>query len=201
MQIRTAEFEISASEVGGCPQDALPEFAFIGRSNVGKSSLINALTNRKNLCRVSKTPGRTRLINCFKVNEDWRLVDLPGYGFVKTGKKDRGVFEELIGRYFVEREGLSCCFVLIDSRHSPQTVDLDFTAWLTANAVPFVLVFTKADKLKPNPLQRNVDAFLKAMEEFSSALPRVLVTSAQSGEGRQELLKFIGLCLASSGAE
>lgn len=196
MQIGDVHYEKGATELGECPDDGLPEFAFIGRSNVGKSSLINTLTGRKDLCRVSKTPGRTRLINFLMVDGHWRLVDLPGYGFVRSGKKDRAVFEEMIGRYFVERENLTCCFVLIDSRHSPQTVDLDFSAWLVANGVPFVVVFTKCDKPKPKVLRQNVDAFLEAMGDFTSALPRVFLTSSQDGKGKRELLGFIGRCLS-----
>ena len=197
MKVGTVHYESAAQGVDDCPGDGLAEFAFIGRSNVGKSSLINKVAGRKDLCRVSKTPGRTRLIHFMKVDENWRLVDLPGYGFVKSGKKDRQVFEEMIGRYFVERENLLCCFLLIDSRHSPQAVDLDFAAWLVANAVPFVVVFTKCDKPKAGALRRNVDAFLEAMKEFSAGAPRVFLSSSQSGAGKHELLGFMGQCLSA----
>lgn len=200
MQIGKVHYEKAAAGVDDCPVDGLAEFAFIGRSNVGKSALINSLSGRKDLCRVSKTPGRTRLIHFMMVDGKWRLVDLPGYGFVKSGKKDREVFEEMIGRYFVERDSLRCCFLLIDSRHSPQAVDLDFAAWMVANAVPFVVVFTKCDKPKAAVLRRNIDAFLEAMKEFASGSPRVFRTSSRTGEGRRELLRFISECLAGPAA-
>ncbi len=201
MQIKIVAHEKAAVSVGDCPVDGLAEFAFIGRSNVGKSSLINKLTGLKNLCRVSKTPGRTQLIHFMLVDGRWRLVDLPGYGFVKSGKKHREKLEDLIASYFVERNHLSCCFLLIDSRHGPQDTDLDFAAWLVANAVPFALVFTKCDKPKAAILQRNVDAFIEAMQGFATGSPRVILTSSQTGEGRRELLGFINSCLSCEETE
>lgn len=192
MQIQSATFVTSSPDLETCPESELPEFAFIGRSNVGKSSLINTLTNKKDLAMVSSTPGRTRLINFFLINKRWTLVDLPGYGYAKASGHDRKKFNEFVSDYLVNRPKLSCVFVLIDSRHTPQKIDLEFTQWLVEYEVPFVLVFTKTDKVKPGAVTRNIELFKEAMSEFCDGLPRVYNSSAKSGSGRKEILGFIG---------
>ena len=192
MQIQSATFVTSSPDLETCPESELPEFAFIGRSNVGKSSLINTLTNKKDLAMVSSTPGRTRLINFFLINKLWTLVDLPGYGYAKASGHDRKKFNEFVSDYLVNRPKLSCVFVLIDSRHTPQKIDLEFTSWLVEYEVPFVLVFTKTDKVKPGAVTRNIELFKEAMSEFCDGLPRVYTSSAKSGNGRKEILGFIG---------
>jgi len=192
MQIQSATFVTSSPDLETCPESELPEFAFIGRSNVGKSSLINTLTNKKDLAMVSSTPGRTRLINFFLINKLWTLVDLPGYGYAKASGHDRKKFNEFVSDYLVNRPKLSCVFVLIDSRHTPQKIDLEFTQWLVEYEVPFVLVFTKTDKVKPGAVTRNIELFKEAMSEFCDGLPRVYTSSAKSGSGRKEILGFIG---------
>lgn len=192
MQIQSATFVTSSPDLETCPESELPEFAFIGRSNVGKSSLINTLTNKKDLAMVSSTPGRTRLINFFLINKLWTLVDLPGYGYAKASGHDRKKFNEFVSDYLVNRPKLSCVFVLIDSRHTPQKIDLEFTQWLVEYEVPFVLVFTKTDKVKPGAVTRNIELFKEAMSEFCDGLPRVYNSSAKSGSGRKEILGFIG---------
>lgn len=196
MQIQSATFETSSPDLESCPETALPEFAFIGRSNVGKSSLINMLTGKKNLAMVSGTPGRTRLINFFQINRKWSLVDLPGYGYAKASGQHRQKFNEVVSDYLVNRGNLSCVFVLVDSRHGPQRIDLEFTAWLIEYRIPFVLVFTKADKSKPGRVRENIDAFLEAMGDFCDGLPRVFACSAKTSAGRKELLNFIGKAVA-----
>lgn len=198
MQIKSAVFHSSAADLESCPPSDFPEFAFIGRSNVGKSSLINALVNqRKNIADVSKTPGRTQLINTFRINEKWNLIDLPGYGFAKVSGKKKNRFNEFVSDYLLNRESLVCVFCLIDSRHSPQKLDLEFTQWLMDSGIPFVLVFTKADKMKPGAVQRNIDAFLEEMSEWCSGLPRTFITSASTQQGRKELLTFVQEALES----
>jgi GTP-binding protein len=189
MRVREAEFERSFAVLGECPADEIPEFAFIGRSNVGKSSLLNLLTGKKNLARVSQTPGCTQLINFFRINRTLRFVDLPGYGFAKVPKGGRAVFQALISDYLSRRPNLRCVFVLIDSRLEPQRIDLEFLEWLAGLDRAFDLVFTKADKLKPSILQRNVEAFLGAIAPFHPENHR---TSSKTGEGRLQLLKRIG---------
>jgi GTP-binding protein len=169
----------------------LPEFAFIGRSNVGKSSLLNVLSNQSALARVSKTPGRTREINFFTINQTWSLVDLPGYGYAKASKSDRERFNEFVSDYLVARENLCCAFVLIDSRHEPQEIDQDFVRWLVENEIPFALVFTKTDKLKPGVVNKNIALFQEAMAEWSQGEPPIFSTSSKTRDGRKELLKFI----------
>jgi GTP-binding protein len=166
MKIASATFLISSPDLESCPDPSVPEFAFIGRSNVGKSSLLNMLTGKKDLAKVSGSPGHTRLINFFDINHKWRLVDLPGYGYAKTSKVDRDKFQVMISEYLSERVGLSCVFVLIDSRHSPQQLDLEFVQWLMEAGVPFVLVFTKADKLKAAKVKKNMEQFGEAMSEW-----------------------------------
>lgn len=195
VKIVSAQFELSAVSLEGCPRGAVPEFAFIGRSNVGKSTLLNLIAGQQGLARVSGSPGRTREINFFMVNEQWRLVDLPGYGYAKVSKAQRAGFREFVSNYLLERESLFCAFVLIDSRHSPQGLDLEFVQWLVEASVPFVLVFTKADKNKAAVVQKNVADFLKAMEEFSEGSPTVFVTSTKTRAGRREILAFIGEAL------
>lgn len=198
MQIHNASYQTSALELGKCPDPEFPEFAFIGRSNVGKSSLINSLVNqRKPLADVSKTPGRTQMINFFRINDAWHLVDLPGYGFAKVSGKKQDKFNEFVSDYLVNRTNLVCVFALIDSRHKPQKIDLEFTRWLMESEVPFVLVFTKADKMKPGAVKRNIEAFHEAMKEWCDVLPRTYTTASATGQGRKEVLEFIGQAIDS----
>lgn len=198
MQIHTATFETSSPDFDTCPESKLPEFAFIGRSNVGKSSLINTLSNKKDLAVVSSKPGRTRLINFFLMNKKWTLVDLPGYGFAKASGQARGKFNEFVSDYLVKRDNLSCVFVLIDSRLTPQRRDLEFTAWLIEYQIPFVLVYTKTDKVKPSIVQTNIDLFKQEMKEFCDGLPRIYTCSAKTGVGRREILEFVDQAVANS---
>ena len=191
MKINKAEFVISNTDVSKAPQDPLPEYAFIGRSNVGKSSLINMLTNHKKLAKTSGTPGKTQLINHFKINDDWFLVDLPGYGYAKTSKTSRRKFQKLITDYFKNRRNLVNAFVLVDSRHPPQKVDMEFMRWLGENRIPFSIVFTKTDKLSSNELGKNLRKYkMKFLQEWQS-LPQIFVTSASSKLGRDEILNYI----------
>ena len=191
MKIKSAEFVISNSDVSKCPKDRLPEFAFIGRSNVGKSSLINMLVDRKSLAKTSGKPGKTRLINHFKINENWFLVDLPGYGYAKVSKSTKADFQSFIKKYFTAREQLLYGFILIDSRIEPQQIDLDFMEWLGMSQIPFCIVFTKTDKISSVELQKNIAQYkrtlLKTWEEF----PQYFETSAETGKGKEEVLKFI----------
>lgn len=191
MRIQSAKFIKSAVKLADCPAAELPEFAFIGRSNVGKSSLINLLTNKDGLARVSKTPGRTREINFFKINDNWSLVDLPGYGYAKVSKSMRDQFNEFVSEYLLERENLCGTFVLIDSRHSPQKLDLQFVSWLIDTEIPFALIFTKTDKVKPKVVNKNINQFKEAMKDFSSGEPIVFQSSATTRDGRNEILAFI----------
>lgn len=195
MKITSATFHTSAPDLDGCPESPLPEFAFIGRSNVGKSSLLNMLTGKKGLAKVSGSPGHTRLINFFTINERWSLVDLPGYGYAKISKEHRERFQEMIADFMINRPNLSCVFVLIDARLGPQAMDLEFVRWLMENGVPFVLVFTKTDKLKASKIERNIAAFTEAMAEWCEGLPRIFTSSAKTGSGRKDLLTFIGQAL------
>lgn len=174
----------------------LSEFAFIGRSNVGKSSLINLLTNKDGLARVSKTPGRTREINFFKINNLWSLVDLPGYGYAKVSKTQRDQFNEFVSEYLLERENLLGTFVLVDSRHTPQKIDLQFVGWLIEVGLPFALIFTKTDKSKPKVVKKNMGLFLEAMKEFSDGSPIYFESSATTRDGRKEILDFVEAALA-----
>lgn len=191
MEIKSAEFIVSSSRADMCPPSELPEYAFIGRSNVGKSSLINMLTGRKALAMTSATPGKTLLINHFLVNGEWHLVDLPGYGYAKRGKKEMEKLYHLITHYVTERQQLTCLFVLIDSRLTPQQIDLDFIQFLGENGVPFALVFTKADKNKQGETRKNVDRFLRTLQEEWEELPPHFITSSEKRLGRQELLSYI----------
>lgn len=191
MEIRSAEFVVSSSRADMCPATSLPEYAFIGRSNVGKSSLINMLTGRKGLAMTSSTPGKTLLINHFLVNGEWHLVDLPGYGYAKRGKKEMEKLYHLITHYVTERQQLSCLFVLIDSRLAPQQIDLDFIQYLGEQQVPFALVFTKADKNKQGETRRHVNHFLRTLQEEWEELPPHFITSSEKRLGRNELLAYI----------
>ena len=192
MIIKSADFFISSGRADQCPQDSkLPEYAFIGRSNVGKSSLINMLTGRKALAKTSSTPGKTMLINHFIINNEWYLVDLPGYGFARRGKKEMEKFRNLIEYYILERQQLTCLFVLIDSRLPPQKIDLEFIQWLGEEGIPFCIVFTKADKNKTGELKKNVQGFLIKLQEEWEELPVHFVTSSEKGTGRMELLDYI----------
>ena len=191
MKIKSAEFLISNSDVQRCPKDKLPEYAFIGRSNVGKSSLINALTKRKSLAKTSGKPGKTQLINHFIINKNWFLVDLPGYGYAKVSKSEKKTFQKFITNYFKERKQLVAAFVLIDCRHEPQKVDLAFMEWLATNNVPFFIVFTKADKLTKNKLPVNIENYKNKMLEFWEEMPPYFVTSSLNKHGCDDLLKHV----------
>ena len=197
MKIQNAKFKTSAISFDGCPAPDLPEFAFIGRSNVGKSSLINLLTNKEGLARVSKTPGRTREINFFSINDSWNLVDLPGYGYAKVSKSQRDHFNEFVSDYLLNRETLTGIFVLIDSRHSPQKIDLEFLAWLIEAQLTFALIFTKTDKSKPKLVRKNIGLFLERMKEFSEGDPIYFETSTTTRTGRKEVLKFIETAISN----
>ena len=189
--IKSARFVISNSDVKKCPTDGRPEYAFIGRSNVGKSSLINMLTRHNKLAMTSAMPGKTLLINHFIVNDEWYLVDLPGYGYAKRSKSQNEQLEHIISSYVLDREQMTNLFVLIDSRHAPQKIDLEFFEWLGENGVPFAIVFTKADKLTKTALAANVEAYKKTLLGQWEELPPVFVTSSESAMGRDELLLYI----------
>lgn len=191
MKIKSAEFVISNSKVEKCPNSTLPEYAFIGRSNVGKSSLINMLTGRKSLAKTSAKPGKTQLINHFLINKNWHLVDLPGYGYAKVSKSTKKTFQKFITAYFEKRKQMICAFVLIDSRHSPQAIDMEFMQWLGEHAVPFCIIFTKADKLKPKALENNISNYKTEMLQVWEEMPEYFVTSATSGKGKDEILEYI----------
>ncbi|MBR3477924.1 MAG: YihA family ribosome biogenesis GTP-binding protein [Bacteroidaceae bacterium] len=191
MEIKTAEFKISSPRADMCPATNLPEYAFIGRSNVGKSSLINMLTGRNKLAMTSSTPGKTMLINHFLINESWYLVDLPGYGYAQRGKREMDKLWNLISHYVLEREQLTCLCVLIDIRHEPQRKDLDFLTFLGENGVPFVIVFTKADKITKSRQLTNVEQYMSVLTEQWEELPPYFITSTQSRQGREELLDYI----------
>ncbi|WP_155284683.1 ribosome biogenesis GTP-binding protein YihA/YsxC [Capnocytophaga felis] len=189
--ITKAEFIISNSDVSKCPNEPLPEYAFIGRSNVGKSSLINMLTNNKNLAKTSGRPGKTQLINHFKINNNWFLVDLPGYGYARVSKSTKKVFQKFITQYFEKRHQLVCAFVLVDIRHEPQKIDLEFMQWLGENNIPFGIIFTKADKLKPAAIERNVEVYKQILLETWEEFPPYFVTSSENKTGKEELLQYI----------
>ena len=191
MKIKSADFVMSNSNVMKAPKDRIPEYAFIGRSNVGKSSLINMLMGRKDLAKISGKPGKTQLINHFKINDEWFLVDLPGYGYAQVSKKKRTIFQFFIENYFKEREQLVCTFVLIDSRHDPQKIDLEFMQFLGENQIPFCIVFTKADKLGSSKLNKQITSYKKKLLKHWETLPTSFLTSSASGLGRDEFLSFI----------
>ncbi|WP_160139009.1 ribosome biogenesis GTP-binding protein YihA/YsxC [Chryseobacterium sp. c4a] len=191
MIIKTATFVKSSGKWQECPEPNIPEYAFIGRSNVGKSSLINAMMNHKDLAKTSQTPGKTQLINHFLVNEDWYLTDLPGYGYAKVSKVQRKDFEKLITNYILNRRNLVNLFVLVDIRHKPQAIDLDFMQWCGESGVPFSIVFTKADKLKPNAVIKNVEDYKLELHKTWEDLPELYITSAEKKEGGDAILDFI----------
>lgn len=191
MQITSAKFIISNSDVAKCPATGMHEYAFIGRSNVGKSSLINMLTGKRKLAMTSSTPGKTTLINHFLINDSWYIVDLPGYGYALRSKADREKLKHIIEDYILERPQMTSLFVLIDSRHKPQKIDMEFTDWLGENGVPFAIVFTKADKLGKMALAANIDAYKAELLKHWEELPPTFVTSSESKLGRDELLDYI----------
>lgn len=191
MIIRSADFVISNTDVKKCPDSRLPEYAFIGRSNVGKSSLINMLTQRKGLAMTSQKPGKTQLINHFLINQEWHLVDLPGYGFARVGQSNRERLKTIIEDYILEREQLTSLFILLDCRHEPQKIDLEFIEWAGENGVPFALVFTKADKLSKGRLASNIEVYKQKLLESWEELPPIFITSSEAKEGREELLAYI----------
>ena len=192
MQIKSAKFVVSNQTVSNCPDNLLPEYAFIGRSNVGKSSLINMLTNQKKLAKTSGRPGKTQLINHFIINEKWYLVDLPGYGYARVSKKTKKIFQAFITAYFKERKQLVCAFVLIDIRHKPQEIDLKFMQWLTENEIAFSIIFTKSDKLKPNDIQDKISSYKEIVEKIWEEMPNYFITSSTKYIGKESLLNFIG---------
>lgn len=191
MQIKSAEFLVSSARIDQCPKTNLPEYAFIGRSNVGKSSLINMLTGKSKLAKTSATPGKTILINHFVINGEWYLVDLPGYGYAKRSKKDTEKFEHMITTYILDREQMTNLFLLIDVRHEPQQIDLEFMEWLGENGVPFSIVFTKADKVSKAKLKGNVTHYLTELKKQWEELPPYFVTSSEAKLGREEILDYI----------
>ena len=191
MDIKFAEFIMSNSDVAKCPKNRIPEYAFIGRSNVGKSSLINMLTSRKNLAKTSGRPGKTQLINHFLINKNWFLVDLPGYGYAKVSKSAKKTFQKFITQYFSLREQLVNAFVLVDIRHEPQTIDLEFMQWLGENGIPFSIIFTKADKLKPQAIINHVNNYQNVLLETWEAMPKYFVTSSSKNIGKDDVLDYI----------
>lgn len=191
MIIKDAQFVISNTDYKKCPEDGKPEYAFIGRSNVGKSSLINMLTNRKGLAMTSSTPGKTQLINHFIINDEWYLVDLPGYGYAQRGKKGREMIREIIDSYIMNRGALTCLFLLLDCRHEAQKIDLEFMQWLGENGVPFVIVFTKTDKLSKSKLTESINAYKEKLGEIWEELPPLFFTSSEKREGKDDILNYI----------
>jgi GTP-binding protein len=191
MHVKSSRFVISNTEVAKCPKSKLPEYAFIGRSNVGKSSLINALCNKKKLAKTSSRPGKTQLINHFLINENWHLVDLPGFGYARVSKTQKKVFQKFITNYFKERTQLVTAFLLVDIRHEPQPIDLNFMQWLGENFIPFSIIFTKADKLKPKAIEKSIADYSKKLLDTWEELPPLFVTSSLHRSGVEEVLKYI----------
>jgi len=191
MEITDARFIVSNTDVKKCPEPKLPEYAFIGRSNVGKSSLINKITNKRSLAKISGKPGKTRLINHFLINNEWFLVDLPGYGYAKVPVTERKKIELMIQKYILQRENLYCLFVLIDSRHEPQQADIDFMEWLGISEIPFSIIFTKTDKLNQKELEANLKNYETKMFEKWEVMPGYFISSSETGAGTQEILDFI----------
>lgn len=191
MEIKDAKFIISNTDIKKCPEGNLPEYAFIGRSNVGKSSLINMLANRKGLAMTSSMPGKTQLINHFMINDEWYIVDLPGYGYAQRGKEGRENIRRIIENYILEREQMTCLFLLLDSRHSPQKIDMEFMEWLGENGIPFCIVFTKLDKLSKRQIADNLKAYKDKLSEQWEELPPIFETSSEARLGREEILNWI----------
>ena len=191
MQVKKAEFIISNTDVKKCPAPGMPEYAFIGRSNIGKSSLINMLTNRKSLAKTSRKPGRTQLINHFLINDNWYLVDLPGYGYASVSKGQRLEFAKFIKQYLENRKNLMCLFVLLDSRLKPQKIDMEFMQWLGEKAIPFVMCFTKQDKLSKSESVKNLANYKKEMKQMWEELPQIFLTSSVNKKGQDEVLQFV----------
>lgn len=191
MEIKQATFVVSNTQVAKCPTHKLPEYAFIGRSNVGKSSLINMLTNHKGLAKTSSKPGKTQLINHFLINKEWYLVDLPGYGYAKVSKQSKKTFQQFITNYFKKRRELVCAFVLVDIRHEPQKIDLEFMQWLGENAIPFAIVFTKADKLTEKQIQEHVASYSEILLQQWEEMPPYFITSSENRMGKEDLLSYI----------
>lgn len=192
MKIKSADFVMSNSDVAKCPNEPLPEYAFIGRSNVGKSSLINMLTERRSLAKTSGRPGKTQLINHFKINGNWFLVDLPGYGYARVSKRDKKTFQKYITDYFLKRKQLVSAFVLVDIRHQPQKIDLEFMEYLGGHMIPFSIIFTKADKLKPKQIEKNVKVYIAELLNGAwEEVPNYFITSASKKMGRDALLHYI----------
>ncbi|GAB4284521.1 MAG: ribosome biogenesis GTP-binding protein YihA/YsxC [Marinilabiliales bacterium] len=191
MKIHSAEFVKSSVKTGECPQGNKHEYAFIGRSNVGKSSLINMLLQRKKIAKTSSTPGKTKLINHFLINDSWYIADLPGYGYAKVSKTEREKWEKMIEHYIINRTNLMCLFLLIDARHEPLKSDIDFMLWLGNNNIPFAIVFTKIDKLSSNQLNKKINTYIKKLGQFWEPLPDYFLTSAVTATGRDEILDYI----------
>ena len=191
MEIKQAAFVVSNTQVAKCPTHKLPEYAFIGRSNVGKSSLINMLTNHKGLAKTSSKPGKTQLINHFLINKEWYLVDLPGYGYAKVSKQSKKTFQQFITDYFKKRRELVNAFVLVDIRHEPQKIDLEFMQWLGENAIPFAIVFTKADKLTEKQIQEHVASYSEILLQQWEEMPPYFITSSENRMGKEGLLSYI----------
>ena len=191
MKISKAEFICSNTKVALCPREAIPEYAFIGRSNVGKSSLINMLVERKKLAKTSSTPGKTRLINHFKINDEWFLCDLPGYGYAKVSKKERETFGKMIEQYATQRTNLVCFFVLVDARHPPQQIDIDFIEWLGDSELPFVIALTKVDKINQTGKSKNLGLLKMQLSQTWDELPMIYETSAVKGTGKDQIMSFI----------
>ena len=196
MKILSAAFKASSPDLASCPESTLPEFALIGRSNVGKSSLINMLTRSQGLAKVSQVPGKTQLINFFTINNTWNLVDLPGYGYAKVGKKERGKFSAFVSDYLQHRPNLRGTFVLIDCRLSPQALDLEFLNWMVGCGLPLILAFTKTDTLSKGAVQKNIETFLVSMREITEEEPTYVLSSSKDQQGRKEILNLIGDALA-----
>lgn len=192
MKIKSAEFVVSNSDVEKCPKSMLPEYAFIGRSNVGKSSLINMLTSRKSLAKTSGKPGKTQLINHFLINKNWHLVDLPGYGYARVSKSTKKTFQKFITQYFDYRKQLVSAFVLVDIRHAPQPIDLDFMIWLGEHSIPFSIIFTKADKLRPKAIEKQIEDYKNILLETWEEMPNYFITSSSKSTGKDDVLNYIG---------
>lgn len=195
MEIKSAKFICSSTNLSQIPEDALPEFAFIGRSNVGKSSLINMLTQQSGLAKVSGTPGKTKLINHFLINDRWYLVDLPGYGYAQVSKREREQFRSMIKKYITQSENMHFLFVLVDSRHNPQKNDLDFINMLGEEGIPFGVVFTKSDKISQRDISKNINQYKNTLHKTWTELPPLFVTSSEKRKGREEIMEFISYCL------